>query len=338
MMTSIKSIATVVLSAFLLVSCSQTDNREPESENSNDQSKPGWTVVIHGGAGDFDNTRYSASEEAEYMNAMKMALDSASAWLASGASALDVVTKTAVMLEDCPLFNAGKGAVFNAEGKNELDASLMDGRNREAGAVAGLRNVKNPILAARAVMEQTNHVMLSGPGAKDFAESVGLEIVPDEYFFTQKAFDAYERAILKKEAEKHGTIGCVVRDIHGDLAASTSTGGMTFKQFGRVGDSPIIGAGTYADNATCAVSCTGHGEFFIRVGVAREIAARMEHRNESLQAAANSVIQGKLKEMGGTGGAIAVDTEGNFVMEFNTSGMFRGFAKSSGETGVFMYR
>jgi beta-aspartyl-peptidase (threonine type) len=246
------------------------------------------------------------------------------------------------MMEDCPLFNAGKGAVFNAEGKNEMDAAIMDGKTGLAGAVAGVTTIRNPITAARAVMAKSEHVMLAGKGAETFATEQGLAIVSPEYFFTQSRWDAYLKAKANADSidaldKKHGTVGCVALDKYGNLAAATSTGGMMLKKYGRIGDSPIIGAGTYADNNTCAVSTTGHGEFFIRNVVAYDISALMKYKGLSLIQAANEVIMIKLKNQGGDGGIIAVDKNGNIAMPFNTSGMFRGFIKSGGEMKVAMF-
>jgi beta-aspartyl-peptidase (threonine type) len=249
------------------------------------------------------------------------------------------------IFEDSPLFNAGKGAVFNDEGKNELDAAIMDGKTIKAGAVAGVTTVKNPITAARAVMEKTNHVMLTGAGADKFAKEAGLVIVDPSYFFDQKRWDQYLKGKNKSNGKdtnpintKHGTVGAVALDIYGNLAAGTSTGGLSNKKYGRVGDSPIIGAGTYANNKTCAVSCTGTGEYFIRNVVAYDMSALMEYKGYSVQKAADYIINEKLKAQGGDGGLIALDAAGNFTMTFNTEGMFRGYANSNGEVKVMMFK
>jgi beta-aspartyl-peptidase (threonine type) len=245
------------------------------------------------------------------------------------------VERTIRTLEDSPLFNAGKGAVFTHEGKNELDASIMDGSNLKAGAVAGVTDIKNPISAARAVMENSPHVLLSGAGASEFAREQGLEIVPPSYFFTQQRWKNLQD-ILKKE--KHGTVGCCALDVHGNLAAGTSTGGMDNKRYNRIGDSPVIGAGTYANNVTCAISCTGHGEYFIRYTVAHDVSALMEYRGLSLAAAADTVVNGKLLRAGGKGGLIGVDRKGNIAMTFNTNAMFRAWAVSRGSTGIEIFQ
>ena len=233
------------------------------------------------------------------------------------------------------MFNAGKGAVFTHNGHNELDASIMQGWDLNAGAVAGVGDIKNPISAAIKVMTESEHVMLCGKGASEFARTQGLEIVDSSYFYTENRWEGLQRAL---KAEKHGTVGCVALDKFGNLAAGTSTGGMTNKKYNRIGDSPIIGAGTYANNNTCAVSATGHGEFFIRYTVAHDISALMEYKNMSLQDAAKLVINKKLVEAGGVGGIIAVDKNGNITMEFNTNMMFRAYAKSNGEKFIGIFK
>ena len=281
--------------------------------------------------------------EQEYLNPLDTALDIGERTLAEGGSSLDAVERVIRYLEDNPLFNAGKGAVFSNAGYNDLDASIMDGATQNAGAVAGLRTVRNPISAARAVLEKSDHVILSGEGADAFAASQGLEIVDPGYFHTDRRWEALQKVRARElqnaemsEADKHGTVGCVALDKFGNLAAGTSTGGMTNKRFGRVGDSPIIGAGTYADNVSCAVSCTGHGEYFIRYAVAHEVAARVEHTGVSVRQAAEEVVLKKLVEKGGSGGLIALDRGGNIAMVFNSEGMYRGFAKP-GERVVKIY-
>ena len=253
---------------------------------------------------------------------------------------MDAVEKTIMVMEDSPLFNAGKGAVLNHEGIAELDASVMDGKTLSAGAVAGVKDIKNPIRLARTVMEKSEHVFLTGSGASQFAVQQGFKLVPNSYFITEKRQKELQE-LLNKEREagindKHGTVGCVALDIYGNIAAGTSTGGMSNKKFGRIGDSPIIGAGTYANNATGGFSCTGHGEYFIRLGFSRDISAMIEYRQMDIQKACQAEIQ-KLTQLGGTGGVIGLDKQGNIVMEFNTSGMFRGWVKSNGEkyTGIF---
>lgn len=294
-----------------------------------------YTIVIHGGAGYMEPTMPEELQK-RYTETLDSALQIGASVLESNGFAVDAVEMVINYLEDCPLYNAGKGAVFTYEGKNELDASIMDGSNLLAGAVAGVTKVKHPISAARKVMEASPHVMLSGNGANQFAEENGLEMVEPGYFKTDKRFSDFEKAKEKFLKDKMGTVGCVVYDGKGNLAAGTSTGGMTLKRWGRIGDSPIIGAGTYADNNTCAVSCTGHGEYFIRLGIARDIAARMEYKNLSLEEAAKETLD-KLTKMEGTGGFVAVDNQGNPVMLFNTGAMFRGYLKGNGEKVVKIF-
>jgi len=302
-----------------------------------------YVLVIHGGAGNI--TKNNLPDSALYKAKLLEALQKGSDTLKNGATSLDAVVTVIKILEDSPLFNAGKGAVFNSEGKNELDAAIMDGKTLKAGAVAGVTTVKNPITAARAVMEKSVHVMLTGTGADKFAKDQGLEIVDPKYFFDQKRWDQYLKNKDKSDIgdtnpilNKFGTVGVVALDIYGNLAAGTSTGGLSNKKYGRVGDSPIIGAGTYANNKTCAVSCTGTGEYFIRNVVAYDISALMEYKGWPVKKAAEYVINEKLKAQGGDGGLIALDSLGNFTMTFNTAGMFRGYANSDGEMKVLLFQ
>jgi L-asparaginase / beta-aspartyl-peptidase len=305
-----------------------------------------YTLVVHGGSGNISRERMSNEREAEYQAKLSEALKVGEAILKAGGSSMDAVVAAVMILEDSPLFNAGKGAVFNFEGRNELDASIMDGKTLQAGAVAGITNIKNPITAARKVMENSPHVMLTGRGAEQFAFEQGLEAVDPSYFFDQSRWDQY-REFLRGNTQlrgmtdpdmKMGTVGAVALDMDGNLAAATSTGGMTGKRFGRIGDSPIIGAGTYANNQTCAVSATGHGEYFIRNVVAYDISALMLYSGKTLEEAANENVMEKLVEQGGNGGIIAVDRDGNVAMPFNTTGMFRGFVKSTGEMEVKIFK
>ncbi|MCD4835070.1 MAG: isoaspartyl peptidase/L-asparaginase [Bacteroidales bacterium] len=298
-------------------------------------TKPDYVIVIHGGAGNASNQDINEEEQKEYKEKLSEALSIGEEILINGGTCVEAIEKTINFLEDCPLFNAGKGAVFTHDGHNELDASIMQGWDLNAGAVAGVRNIKNPISAAIKIMSESKHVMMSGNGASQFAKEQGLEIVDSSYFFTENRWKSLQN-ILK--SEKHGTVGCVVLDKYGNLAAGTSTGGMTNKKYGRIGDSPIIGAGTYANNNTCAISATGHGEFFIRYTVAHDISALMEYKNMSLEDAANVVINDKLVNAGGTGGIIAVDKNGNISMTFNTNMMFRAYAKSTGEKEVAIFK
>lgn len=314
-----------------------------------------WGMVIHGGAGAIPRGSLTPEREAEVRAALTAALRAGHAVLRGGGSSLDAVTATVNLLEDSPLFNAGKGAVFTADDRNELDAAIMDGRTRAAGAIAGVHRVKNPINLARAVMEKSPHVFLVGDGAEQFAREHGIELVDPSYFRTEARWDALQRARererservgepMRKEAgvtvddRKFGTVGAVALDRSGNLAAGTSTGGMTNKRWGRVGDVPVIGAGTYADNASCAVSATGHGEYFIRAVVAYDICARVKYRGLTLQAAADEVVLRDLVEFGGEGGVIAMDRKGNWAMPFNSSGMYRGRIDADGTIEVEIYR
>lgn len=321
-------------------------------------------LAVHGGAGVIVRAEMTPEAEAAHRAALQAALDAGYRVLETGGSATDAVIAAVQILEDNPLFNAGKGAVMTHDGLCELDASIMDGRDRRAGAVAGVRYTRHPIALARAVMDQSPHVMLVGEGAERFADSLGIERVPNEYFQTERRRQQLERAKQRDGAaaasargpgpgpssadefsipdlafdaeRKWGTVGAVALDRSGNLAAGTSTGGMTNKRFGRVGDSPIIGAGNYADNRTCAVSATGHGEYFIRASVAHSIAARMAHGGESVEAAAAAAIA-DVATLGGTGGVIALTREGAVTMPFNTPGMYRGLRFSDGRSQVDIF-
>jgi beta-aspartyl-peptidase (threonine type) len=307
-------------------------NQQPANDSVRKQD---WAIVIHGGAGVITREKMTPEMDMEYREALNEALQTGKKILSQGGSALDAVEQSIRVMEDNPLFNAGKGAVFTHDGKNELDAAIMDGSNLAAGAVAGVTDLKNPITAARCVMTKSEHVILSGAGASQFAREQGLEVVPPSYFYTKKRYDALQEALKR---DKMGTVGCCALDIKGNLAAGTSTGGMTNKKYNRIGDSPIIGAGTYANNNSCAVSATGHGEFFIRWTVAHDISALMEYKGISLNEAAELVVNGKLVKAGGSGGVICVDKMGNVSLPFNSEGMFRGFAIADGKAGVFIYR
>ena len=296
-----------------------------------------YAIVIHGGAGNIDTT-FIPPERAE---AIYIKLDEALSLgieiLKEGGSSMDAVEQVIVILEDSPLFNAGKGAVFTHEGRNEMDASIMDGATLNAGAVAGVGDIKNPIRAARSVFDNSEHVLLAGAGASRFAKMNGVEIVDSAYFFTEDRWKSLQKQLGEGKLEKYGTVGCVALDMKGNLAAGTSTGGMTNKRFGRIGDSPIIGAGNYANNNTCAVSATGHGEFFIRYTVAHDISALMEYAGLSLEDAARKVVHETLKNAGGSGGVICVDRHGNISMEYNTAGMLRAFANSAGQKEIRIF-
>jgi beta-aspartyl-peptidase (threonine type) len=301
------------------------------------QERPAYAIVIHGGAGNI-SPQFISPERADALSEkMAEVLEKGISILESGGTSMDAVERVIRIMEDSPLFNAGKGAVFTNDGKNEMDASIMDGRTLNTGAVAGIGDIKNPISAARIVMEKSPHVLLSGKGASKFVASQGCEVVDSNYFYTERRWKQLQQQLNKAQVEKYGTVGCVALDRDGNLAAGTSTGGMTNKRFGRIGDSPIIGAGNYANNNSCAVSATGHGEYFIRYTVAHDISALMQYGGLSLQAAASSVIQEKLKEAGGKGGVICVDKQGNIAMEFNTTGMLRAYATAKGERVVKVF-
>lgn len=316
------------------------------------------TLVIHGGAGTITRKNMTPEREKAYQEALHQALQTGYAILKKGGSSLDAVEATVRVMEDSPLFNAGKGAVFTNEGKNELDAAIMDGKTRKAGAIASVTTIRNPISTARAVMEKSEHVLMIGAGAEKFAKEQGQVMVDPAYFRTETRFQQLQKAreadkvkpdhadttssIIKSEhifteGRKFGTVGAVALDAYGNLAAATSTGGMTNKRYGRVGDAPIIGAGTYADNATCAVSATGHGEFFIRAVVAYDIAAIMKYKGVSIKKAAEEVVLDKLVKFGGEGGVIALDKDGNFAMPFNSEGMYRGYINNK-KSEVLIYK
>lgn len=312
-----------------------------------------FAIVIHGGAGTILKENMTPDDETAYKSKLEEAIRVGHDILKNGGSSLDAVEHTINVLENSPLFNAGKGAVFTHDGANELDASIMDGKTLGAGAVSGVKTIKNPINLAREVMENSPHVMLSGSGAEQFAKEQGLEIVDPSYFYTESRYKALQRVKAAEDEKsardksafydpiikdsKFGTVGCVALDKDGNLAAGTSTGGMTNKRWGRIGDAPIIGAGTYANNATCAVSSTGWGEFFIRALVAYDISALMEYKGMTLKEAAKEVIQKKVPDLGGDGGIIAVDKNGNMVMEFNTAGMYRASMDASGDMVIGIY-
>lgn len=321
------------------------------------QSVGKYILVIHGGAGTILKSTMTPEKEKLYKQGLQNALNAGNDVLKNHGTALDAVQAAIKVLEDDSLFNAGKGAVFTNEGKNELDASIMDGKTLKAGAVAGITNIKNPITAAKAVMDKSEHVMMAGKGAEQFASANGCTVVDPSYFYTtQRWLDLQDakkqdslKALHKDSATgllkqpgnydyKYGTVGAVALDMYGNLAAGTSTGGMTDKRFGRIGDSPIIGAGTYADNNTCAISCTGWGEYYIRLVMAKSISDRLEFAHQSLKDAADEMIMKKLPSLGGDGGLIAVDKNGNFVMSFDTEGMYRGYVKSNGESDIKIYK
>ncbi len=328
-----------VLALFLVVCAAVPSFGDPAA------AAPPVAIAIHGGAGTMTRADLSPEKEREIRATLERALLAGHTRLEAGASATDAVEAAIIVLENSPLFNAGYGAVFNSEGGHELDAAIMDGRTRNAGTVAGVRHIRNPILLARRVMTDSPHVMLTGEGAEEFAVSLGFDLVDEDYFSTDFRRQQLEQVQRQQSSAndlpppqyRYGTVGAVALDKDGNIAAGTSTGGMTNKRFGRIGDVPIIGAGTYADNATCAVSATGHGEYFIRSVVAHDIAALMRYTDASLQAAVDEVVHEKLVEFGGRGGVIGIDGDGNIAMEHNTPGMYRGAIDTSGTltTGVF---
>jgi len=306
-----------------------------------------YAIAIHGGAGTILKSSMTPEKEQAYKSALQDAINAGEIILKAGGSSFDAVESAIRSLEDNPLFNAGKGAVFTNTGKNEMDASIMTGKDLMAGAVAGVTNIKNPISLARAVMEKSEHVFLAGAGALEFAKKVNAQFENDDYFFVQMRYEQLQKAkesdtmILdhtedkfENGEKKFGTVGAVALDMNGNLAAGTSTGGMTNKKYGRVGDSPIIGAGTYANNNTCAVSCTGHGELFIRSIVAYDISCLMEYKGLSLKEACNVVVMDKLVKIGGEGGLIALDHQGNIELPFNSEGMYR--AKKTSDSDLFI--
>ncbi|AZQ43240.1 isoaspartyl peptidase/L-asparaginase family protein [Nonlabens ponticola] len=355
----------LIIFSFILTSCNQpaeTTAQQPTQEQPQQTSE--FAIVIHGGAGTIKKENMTAELEQQYNDKLTEAIKVGHDILKNGGSSEDAVEATIRVMEDSPLFNSGKGAVFTHDGINSLDASFMEGKTLNAGAVAGVTTVKNPISLARKVMTDSEHVLLCGDGADAFAKAVQdstIEIVSNTYFYTENRFKSLQRVLdresQKEEAEskktalnqlqledpflkdsKYGTVGCVALDKNGNIAAGTSTGGMTNKRYGRIGDSPIIGSGTYANNKTCGVSSTGHGEYFIRAQVAYDISALMEYGGLTLKEATDKVIQEKLVDMGGTGGIVALDYLGNVSMEFNTPGMYRAMMNDQDELVVGMYK
>ena len=310
-----------------------------------------YALAIHGGAGTILKSTMTPEKELAYKNGLQDAIEAGESILKSGGSAFDAVETAIIKLENNPLFNAGKGAVFTNNGTHEMDASIMNGKDLMAGAIAGVQGVKNPIALARAVMEQSEHVLLTGNGAMEFAKKVNAQFENEDYFFVQLRYDQLQQAKqsnsmildhtedkIEHGEKKFGTVGCVALDLNGNLAAGTSTGGMTNKKFGRVGDSSIIGVGTYANNNTCAISCTGHGELFIRSVVAYDISCLMEYKNLSLKEACDIVVMDKLVKIGGEGGLIALDAKGNIVLPFNSEGMYRASKKQNEDIFIGIYK
>ena len=311
-----------------------------------------FSIAIHGGAGTIVKEDMTPELEEAYRNGLKEALNAGYAVLENGGTAVNAVKAAVVVLEDIPLFNAGKGAVFTKKGLNELDAAIMDGSNLNAGAIAGVRNIRNPVELAEEVMLHSGHVFLSGKGANDFAIKQGIKLEPDDYFYSQYRYDQWreirdsdlyqldhksDKLVGLMKDKKFGTVGAVACDSFGNLAAATSTGGMTNKRYGRIGDSPVIGAGTYANNKTCAISCTGHGELFIKAVAAYDVSCLMEYKEMTLQQACEEVVLKKLVAIEGDGGLIGVDAKGNVALVFNSAGMYRGFKNSEGDSGIAIY-
>lgn len=349
----------LLLGLSLALACNNSEgkNNNTTTQDSANDTTENFGIVIHGGAGTILKENMTDSMEQAYNQKLEEAIRTGHQILANGGTAIEAVQRTINVMEDSPLFNAGKGAVFTNAETNELDASIMDGKTLNAGAVAGVTTVKNPINLAWEVMENSEHVMMAGKGAENFAEERGVEIVDPEYFYTENRFRSWQR-LRERDAEKtepdyddnrsaffdanikdlkFGTVGCAVLDKDGNLAAGTSTGGMTNKKWGRIGDAPIIGAGTYANNKTAAISATGWGEFFIRGVVAYDISALMEYKGMSLEDAAREVIQKKNPELGGNGGIVAIDQKGNISMEFNTVGMYRAHMNNTGDLEIAIY-
>ena len=334
-----KSLATALFTALLSISAFAA-NEQP------------FSIAIHGGAGTIDKSKFTPEKEAAYRAKLQEAVEAGYKVLENGGESLTAVTTAINILENSPFFNAGIGAVYTYDSHHELDASIMDGRDRQAGAVAGVKHIKNPIDLARLVMEESVHVMLSGEGAEQFAKKNGMSLVENTIFDTEHRFEALQRAKKKlnktenyqanhhalPEQFKMGTVGAVALDKHGNLAAGTSTGGMTAKRFGRIGDSPVIGAGTFADNRSCAVSATGHGEYFIRYSVASDICARVQYQGKTIKQAGDEVIHEVLKPIGGTGGVIIVDNKGNISLPFNTKGMYRASKMANQPTYVAIFK
>ena len=333
----------------LLLFFTNCKNEQPQSENKTTEKY--FAIVIHGGAGTIKKANMTPAQEKAYRQKLQEALNMGYSILENGGSSLEAVQKTINVMEDSPLFNAAKGAVFNSAGNNELDASIMDGKTLNSGAVAGVSHIKNPINAARMVMDSTRHVLLSGKGAEDFAKQYGIIFVDDAYFRTEKRYQQWQKAQEKEKSKvkqtalttdeliddhKYGTVGAVALDKDGNIAAATSTGGLTNKKYGRIGDSPLIGAGTYANNNTCGISCTGTGEYFIRTLAAHEASSLMQYNNSCLQEALETVI-GQIGDLGGDGGMIGLDKQGNIAWYFNTEGMYRGYKKSNGENVIQFY-
>lgn len=343
-----KNTLLLLISFLCFVGCEKGKKNKEIKQNE-------FAIIIHGGAGTILQKNMTSEKEAAYKAKLEEAIKVGYSILEKGGTSIEAVEKTIHVMENSPLFNAGKGAVFTNAETNEMDASIMDGKTLNAGAVAGVKTIKNPITAAIQVMNNSNHVLLSGSGADQFAKEKGIEIVEPDYFYTERRFKSLQKIKHKEETEldhdeksafydadikdsKFGTVGCVALDKNGNITAGTSTGGMTNKRWNRIGDSPIIGSGTYANNATCGVSSTGWGEYFIRAQVAYDVSAQMEYQHKTLKEATTDVIQNKLTKLGGTGGIVALDKNGNMSFEFNTAGMYRASMNDKGELIVKIYK
>lgn len=345
-----KKLIVIVISTLFLISC---DQKSTKNENGMTREPNSFAIVIHGGAGRVTRENHNKEQQEAYSQKLQEALDAGYAVLEKGGVSLDAVQAAINVMEDSPLFNAGKGAVYNSEGNQEMDASIMDGKTLNCGAVAGVNHIKNPILAARVVMDKTSHVLLSGKGAEQMMEKYGIEMVDSSYFFTEKRLNQLRKMQGKDEMKldhsavlnidelmddhKFGTVGAVAIDKNGDIAAGTSTGGMTNKKYGRIGDSPIIGAGTYANNLTCGISATGTGEYFMRTVAAHEVSNLIQYKGLSAKEALHEVLFNQIGKLGGEGGMILLDKNGEVSWDFNSDGMFRGYRKSSGENVVEMF-
>jgi len=342
-------IFTLLFSVFVFISCQKQENttiiKSPK--------EPQFSIVIHGGAGGINRDHFSTAQEEVYKSKLKESLDAGYLVLEQGGSSISAIQASITVLENSPLFNAGKGAVFNSEGKQEMDASIMNGYTLNTGAVAGINHVKNPILAANIVLDSSKHVLLSGKGAEILLKKYGTQMVPSSYFYTDKRFHQLQKIqgkdsitldhtafLIKKsliDDHKYGTVGAVAMDKNGTIAAGTSTGGMTNKKYGRIGDSPIIGAGTYANNTTCGISSTGTGEYFIRTVAAHEVSSIIKYTKASPTKALHEVIFNQIEPLGGSGGMILIDKNGDVYWDFNTTGMFRGYKKSNGESIIELF-
>ncbi|MEN8187888.1 MAG: isoaspartyl peptidase/L-asparaginase [Bacteroidota bacterium] len=342
------------LSTSLLLACRDDNSKREEQPKETQNKEIPFAIVIHGGAGTIKKEYITPEKEAEITQKLQEALDAGYQVLENGGTSLDAAQKAVNVMEDSPLFNAGKGAVFNSNGKNEMDASIMDGKTLNAGAVAGVFNIRNPINAARLVMDSIKHVMLSGKGAEAFAKEHNLQFEDEKYFYTERRWNSLQKVkenagekVLSKSAlnlktdfvdeHKYGTVGAVALDKNGNIAAATSTGGMTNKKYNRIGDSPIIGAGTYANNKSCGISSTGTGEYFIRTLAAHEVSDLFSYKSLSLKESIHEVIFNQIEPLGGDGGMIGLDKDGNVAWDFNTAGMYRGYKRSSGENVVKLY-